>query len=77
VSDDAGSYLCNYLCWRASEAASRSGGPRVVTFVHVPPVGRVQLSAWRPNPASLTLDNLIDTGEALVLAALVALRAAH
>jgi pyroglutamyl-peptidase len=34
-SRDAGKYLCNYLCWRATEAASRPAA-----FVHVPPVRR-------------------------------------
>jgi pyroglutamyl-peptidase len=38
LSGDAGSYLCNYLCWRAIEAAARAGGPRLVAFVHVPEV---------------------------------------
>lgn len=32
LSRDAGRYLCNYLCWRASE----SGGPKLAAFVHVP-----------------------------------------
>jgi pyroglutamyl-peptidase len=35
TSRDAGKYLCNYLCWRATEAASRPAA-----FVHVPPVRR-------------------------------------
>jgi pyroglutamyl-peptidase len=38
LSRDAGSYLCNYLCWRASEAADRDGSPRLIAFVHVPRV---------------------------------------
>jgi pyroglutamyl-peptidase len=37
LSRDAGRYLCNYLCWRAAEAA-RAGAPRLVAFVHVPAV---------------------------------------
>jgi pyroglutamyl-peptidase len=36
LSRDAGRYLCNYLCWRASER----GGPRLAAFVHVPLVSR-------------------------------------
>ena len=40
LSRDAGRYLCNYLCWRAAEAATRKGGPNVAAFVHVPPVRR-------------------------------------
>ncbi|MEI8276072.1 MAG: pyroglutamyl-peptidase I [Hyphomicrobiales bacterium] len=36
LSRDAGRYLCNYLCWKASEA----GGPGLAAFVHVPLVPR-------------------------------------
>jgi pyroglutamyl-peptidase len=36
LSDDAGEYLCNYLCWRAALAARQSRGPRLAAFVHVP-----------------------------------------
>jgi pyroglutamyl-peptidase len=43
LSHDAGSYLCNYLCWRACEAAGCCGSPgqpglRATAFVHVPHV---------------------------------------
>lgn len=37
LSNDAGDYLCNYLCWRAALAARKAGGPRLATFIHVPP----------------------------------------
>ena len=40
LSRDAGRYLCNYLCWRAAETASTGIGPRLATFIHVPPVHR-------------------------------------
>jgi pyroglutamyl-peptidase len=43
LSRDAGSYLCNYLCWRASEASGGEKGPRLAAFVHVPPVARKTL----------------------------------
>ena len=36
VSEDAGDYLCNYLCWRAALAARKAGGPRFAAFIHVP-----------------------------------------
>ena len=42
LSRDAGRYLCNYLCWRAAEAAATKGGPRLAAFVHVPSIERVQ-----------------------------------
>jgi pyroglutamyl-peptidase len=35
TSRDAGKYLCNYLCWRVTEAAARPAA-----FIHVPPVRR-------------------------------------
>jgi len=37
LSNDAGDYLCNYLCWKAVLAARKSGGPRLAAFIHVPP----------------------------------------
>jgi pyroglutamyl-peptidase len=39
-SRDAGSYLCNYLSWRAIESTCGDTGPHLVAFVHVPPVKR-------------------------------------
>jgi len=36
ISDDAGDYLCNYLCWRATAAARHWRGPRFAAFIHVP-----------------------------------------
>ena len=38
ASRDAGSYLCNYLSWRAIEAVHSDNGPRLAAFVHVPPL---------------------------------------
>src|SRR5262249_39045171 len=38
-SRNAGAYLCNYVYWRALEAAAAPGGPGLVIFVHVPPIG--------------------------------------
>jgi pyroglutamyl-peptidase len=71
LSRDAGSYLCNYLCWRAAEAAG-DGRPRLVAFIHVPIVHRVRIRAARRRP--LTLDDLTRAGEAIVRAALAAAR---
>jgi pyroglutamyl-peptidase len=42
-SRNAGAYLCNYLYWRALEAAADADGPGSVIFIHVPPVGLKEL----------------------------------
>jgi pyroglutamyl-peptidase len=36
LSRDAGRYICNYLYWRALEAAQQPSGPEIAVFVHVP-----------------------------------------
>lgn len=70
LSRDAGRYLCNYLCWRAAEAAG-TGAPRLVAFIHVPAVRRTQSRSLR---GSVTLGDLIEAGEAIVRAAVGAAR---
>jgi len=72
LSRDAGSYLCNYLCWRASEKATTPDGPRVVTFVHVPLVR--PLMTLSPGVTLRTLGDLVNAGEAIVEAAILAAR---
>ncbi len=72
LSRDAGSYLCNYLCWRASESAAMSSGPRLATFVHVPLVTPTR--AVSPGRTPRTLGDLIQAGEAIVEAAIAAVR---
>ena len=82
LSRDAGRYLCNYLCWRAAEAA-RTGAPRLVAFIHVPRVRRARVQPSRPQQSRpqrfrrrppLTMDDLIRAGEAIVRAAVAAAR---
>jgi pyroglutamyl-peptidase len=71
VSRDAGRYLCNYLCWRAAEAAARDG-PRIASFVHVPPVARF---ARRPGQQRrLTFDDLSRAGSRFLVAVAMAAR---
>ena len=69
LSHDAGSYLCNYLCWRASEAAAMPRGPRLTAFIHVPKV-QPALSPARHGTLPLTLGDLVAAGTAIMLAAL-------
>jgi pyroglutamyl-peptidase len=69
LSHNAGTYLCNYLCWRAAELAD---GPRLSAFVHVPLVRDAQgrRSRW----TALTVDDLVRAGEAIMRAAVAAVR---
>ena len=76
-SRDAGTYLCNYLCWRISETAVNPKLPRLAAFVHVPPVPR----AARPRKATNktarkrpTFDELTRTAGSLLMALVAAAR---
>jgi pyroglutamyl-peptidase len=67
ASRDAGSYLCNYLSWRAIEATCRDTGPRLAAFVHVPLLARDDASPRKDTSHRVTLDELVDAGEAMLL----------
>lgn len=67
LSRDAGSYLCNYLCWRALEAGRATGIPRLAAFVHIPQVSRDATLSRTTSADRITLDHLVDAGEALLL----------
>jgi pyroglutamyl-peptidase len=66
ASRDAGSYLCNYLSWRAIEATRADDGPRLAAFVHVPPLAR-DGSRRKGTQHRVTLEELVDAGEAMLL----------
>jgi pyroglutamyl-peptidase len=66
ASRDAGSYLCNYLSWRAIEAVDAENGPRLAAFVHIPPLAR-DGSPRRKGFPRITLERLVDAGEAMLL----------
>jgi pyroglutamyl-peptidase len=74
ASRDAGSYLCNYLCWRAIEATRAKDGPALAAFIHVPPLAR-DGTAVRGG-SGITLEHLIDAGEAMLLELVKAARQA-
>jgi pyroglutamyl-peptidase len=63
ASRDAGSYLCNYLSWRAIEATRRKDGPRLAAFIHVPLLAR---DGGARRPGGVTLETLVDAGEAML-----------
>lgn len=67
ASRDAGSYLCNYLSWRAIEATGVDVGPRLAAFVHVPPLRRGGVSRRKGEAPRITLEQLVDAGEAMLL----------
>jgi pyroglutamyl-peptidase len=66
ASRDAGSYLCNYLSWRAIEAVNASNGPRLAAFIHIPPLARGGATR-RKGFSRITLEELVDAGEAMLL----------
>ncbi|MCA6117638.1 pyroglutamyl-peptidase I [Bradyrhizobium sp. WSM 1738] len=66
ASRDAGSYLCNYLCWRAIETVNGDNGPRLAAFVHIPPLARSGAVRRKGFPR-ITLEELVDAGEAMLL----------
>ena len=71
TSRDAGRYLCNYLSWRAIEqvqqARNKSQHPRLAAFIHVPLVPRGTPQIHKGAKARVTLDDLVDAGEAILL----------
>jgi pyroglutamyl-peptidase len=66
LSTDAGRYLCNYLCWHATDAATDKNGPRLAAFVHVPLVPEKPVKKGGKN--KLTLDDLVRAGQATLRA---------
>ncbi|MEX0841269.1 MAG: pyroglutamyl-peptidase I [Xanthobacteraceae bacterium] len=75
LSHDAGRYLCNYLSWRAIEAATQPAGPRLAAFVHVPrPIIKPARRGARRRPL-MGMADMVRGGEAILLAAVAAARA--
>jgi pyroglutamyl-peptidase len=67
-SRNAGSYLCNYIYWRALESAHIPDGPRLVAFVHVPPVARKARPASAKRRRVYRLGDLVRASEAILIA---------
>ena len=66
TSRDAGSYLCNYMSWRAIESATTDATLRLAAFVHVPLLAR-DGSPRRKGFPRITPEQLVDAGEAMLL----------
>ena len=66
ASRDAGSYLCNYLSWRAIEATRTADGPRLAAFIHIPQLARTG-TALPKGRSDITLEALVDAGEAMLM----------
>jgi pyroglutamyl-peptidase len=75
ISRNAGSYLCNYLSWRAIEAVNSGHGPHLAAFIHVPPLAREATSSPQ-GTSRLTLEELVDAGEAMLMEMVKLTRAA-
>jgi pyroglutamyl-peptidase len=71
LSRDAGSYLCNYVYWRALEHVR--GSRPLVQFVHIPPVGTKPLRRRRSKKPP-TLAQLLQAAEAVLIALIAASR---
>jgi pyroglutamyl-peptidase len=67
LARDAGRYICNYVYWRALEAAAKPGGPQLVVFVHVPKLRN--RTGLRGNAVLPTLSQLVRAGTAIIMAA--------
>jgi pyroglutamyl-peptidase len=65
-SRDAGAYLCNYLSWRAIESVATDDNLCLTAFVHIPLLPRDGAST-RKGVSRITLDELVDAGEAMLL----------
>ena len=66
ASRDAGAYLCNYLSWRAIEAVGTDNDLQLAAFVHIPLLAR-NGAAMRKGTSRITLEELVDAGEAMLL----------
>jgi pyroglutamyl-peptidase len=66
ASRDAGSYLCNYLSWRAIEATRRDDGPRLAAFIHIPLFPR-GASQRKNRTHRIAFEEMADAGEAMLM----------
>jgi pyroglutamyl-peptidase len=55
------------LSWRAIEAVDAGDGPRLAAFVHIPLLARDGVSRRKGTAHRITLEELVDAGEAMLL----------
>lgn len=67
LSADAGTYLCNYLYWRALQPDGEARIPLVV-FVHVPKLGDGKIRRAGATRRRLAFADFVRAGEALLTA---------
>jgi len=67
ASRNAGSYLCNYLSWRAIEAVGTDDYLMRAAFVHIPPLARAPAQHGTKAGPRITLEELGRCGEAMLL----------
>jgi pyroglutamyl-peptidase len=67
-SRDAGRYLCNYLCWKAIEAAELKNGPQLAAFVHIPLLPRDSTSRLPSGSRRIAFEEVVDASEAMLMA---------
>jgi pyroglutamyl-peptidase len=72
TSRDAGRYLCNYLYWRALEHL-RQNGP-LTQFIHIPPVSSKARRRSHGKRTALSLAQLVNGAEAILVALVTASR---
>jgi len=79
-SINAGAYLCNYLSWRAIEAAEQQSCVLLAAFIHVPPVPRDAAHSRKQHsgkPAAVSFEQLADAGEMMLTTLIQRARAAR
>ncbi len=55
------------MSWRAIEATCRDKGPRLAAFVHVPLIARGGARQLKGAKHRITVEDLVDAGEAMLL----------
>ena len=55
------------MSWRLIEAVRQANGPRLAAFVHIPLLARGVSSRRKHATHRITLEDLVDAGEAMLL----------